>query len=73
MLHEARVFDVYRGGQMPDGKKSVAIRVSFQSPERTLSDKEGAVLPRAGSSFRVSERFDAELRVTGKTDHLPVA
>ena len=46
-LREARVFDVYRGGQIPDGSKSVAIRVVFQSSERTLSDEDARRAPRA--------------------------
>ena len=60
-LHEARVFDVYRGGQIPAGRKSVALRVSFQSPERTLSDEDArAIRERIVGALR--ERFDAELR-----------
>ena len=38
LLREARVFDVYRGEQVGEGRKSVAIHLSFQSPERTLTD-----------------------------------
>jgi len=34
----ARVFDVYTGKQVPPDKKSVAISLVFQSPERTLTD-----------------------------------
>src|SRR4029077_14529279 len=37
-LREATVFDVYRGEQAGAGKKSVALHLVFQSPERTLSD-----------------------------------
>jgi phenylalanyl-tRNA synthetase beta chain len=43
-LQEAAVFDVYRGDQVGAGRKSVAVRLTFQSPERTLSDDEAAVL-----------------------------
>ncbi|MCC7068503.1 MAG: phenylalanine--tRNA ligase subunit beta [Burkholderiales bacterium] len=47
-LHEAapafvravEVFDVYRGAGLPEGKKSVAIRVLMQDTERTLADNE---------------------------------
>ena len=35
-----RVFDVYRGEQVPAGKQSIAFSVVFQSPERTLSDED---------------------------------
>ena len=38
-LREIRVFDVYRGEQVGEGRKSVAFSVAFQSPERTLSKR----------------------------------
>ena len=38
LLRDARVFDVYTGRQVPPDKKSVAISLVFQSPERTLTD-----------------------------------
>ena len=60
-LREARVFDVYCGGQIPEGKKSVAIRVAFQSPERTLSDEDARVI-RERIVAGLAERFGAELR-----------
>ena len=40
LLREARVFDVYRGDQVGGGRKSVAIHLAFQSPERTLTEEE---------------------------------
>jgi phenylalanyl-tRNA synthetase beta chain len=33
-------FDLYRGKQIADGKKSFAIRIVYQSPSRTLTDEE---------------------------------
>ena len=39
-LREARVFDVYRGGQIGDGLKSVAVHLVFQAPDRTLTDED---------------------------------
>lgn len=39
-LTEVLVFDLYQGNQLPDGKKSLAFRLTFQSPERTLNDDE---------------------------------
>jgi phenylalanyl-tRNA synthetase beta chain len=60
-LREARVFDVYRGAQIGEGKKSVAIALVFQSPERTLSDEDAARLrERIVAVF--AERFGGELR-----------
>ncbi|MEJ2699101.1 MAG: phenylalanine--tRNA ligase subunit beta, partial [Desulfuromonadales bacterium] len=34
------LFDLYRGKGVPEGKKSLAIRVRYRSPERTLTDDE---------------------------------
>jgi phenylalanyl-tRNA synthetase beta chain len=60
-LREARVFDVYRGEQVGEGRKSVAIRVAFQSPERTLSDDDAAAI-RKRIVDALGKRFSAELR-----------
>ena len=60
-LREVRVFDVYRGGQIPEGKKSIALHVAFQSPERTLSDGDAREL-RERIVKALRDRFDAELR-----------
>jgi phenylalanyl-tRNA synthetase beta chain len=60
-LRELRVFDVYRGGQIPEGKKSIAFSVAFQSPERTLSDEDAREL-RERIVAALAERFGAELR-----------
>jgi phenylalanyl-tRNA synthetase beta chain len=61
VLREARVFDVYRGEQVGEGRKSVAIHLSFQSSERTLTDDEAAEL-RGRIVAALAERFGAELR-----------
>jgi len=34
------LFDLYRGKQIPEGKKSFAIRIVYQSPKHTLTDEE---------------------------------
>jgi phenylalanyl-tRNA synthetase beta chain len=60
-LRDARVFDVYRGGQVGEGKKSVAIALVFQSPERTLSDEDAAAM-RGRIVAELAERFGGELR-----------
>lgn len=36
----ARLFDEYTGERVPPGKKSLAFAVSFQSPEKTLTDED---------------------------------
>jgi phenylalanyl-tRNA synthetase beta chain len=60
-LRELRPFDVYRGEQVGEGRKSIAFAATFQSAERTLTDADAAVLrERIVSALR--ERFGAELR-----------
>jgi len=61
LLRTARVFDVYRGGQVGASRKSVAIHLSFQSPERTLTEEEATEV-RERIVAVLAERFDAELR-----------
>jgi phenylalanyl-tRNA synthetase beta chain len=60
-LREMRAFDVYRGEQVGQGRKSIAFAVTFQSPERTLSDEDAARL-RAAIVDVLKTRFQAELR-----------
>jgi len=61
LLREAQVFDVYRGAQVGEGRKSIAIHLSFQSPERTLTDEEAAEL-RSLIVAALADRFGGELR-----------
>jgi phenylalanyl-tRNA synthetase beta chain len=60
-LREMRVFDVYRGEQVGEGKKSIAFRAAFQSRDRTLSDEDAARL-RERIVRTLADRFAAELR-----------
>jgi phenylalanyl-tRNA synthetase beta chain len=60
-LRSMEPFDVYRGEQVGEGRKSIAFRVEFRSPERTLTDEEAAGL-RAKIVAALRERFGAELR-----------
>jgi len=60
-LREAHVFDVYRGDPVPEGRKSVALALSFQASDRTLSDEEAAGM-RERIVAALSERFGAEPR-----------
>jgi phenylalanyl-tRNA synthetase beta chain len=61
LLREARVFDVYRGDQTGERRKSVAIHLTFQSPERTLTEDEATEV-RSRIVGLLAERFGAELR-----------
>jgi phenylalanyl-tRNA synthetase beta chain len=40
LLREVRLFDVYTGEGVADGKKSIAFSLTFRSDERTLTDEE---------------------------------
>jgi phenylalanyl-tRNA synthetase beta chain len=60
-LREMHPFDVYRGEQVGEGRKSVAFAVSFQSTERTLTDEDAAAL-RERIVQALRDRFGAELR-----------
>ena len=40
LLEEADIFDLYEGGDLPPGARSVAIRLRFRARGRTLTDKE---------------------------------
>jgi phenylalanyl-tRNA synthetase beta chain len=42
LLRAAEVFDVYRGAQVGESRASLAIRLEFRAPDRTLTDEEVA-------------------------------
>jgi phenylalanyl-tRNA synthetase beta chain len=52
----AAVFDEYSGEQLPPGKRSVAVRVLFQDPTRTLTDEDVAA-----SRRQIVARLEREL------------
>jgi phenylalanyl-tRNA synthetase beta chain len=37
---EVRVFDVYTGSQVGEGKTSIALRVAFRAKDRTLGEED---------------------------------
>jgi phenylalanyl-tRNA synthetase beta chain len=40
LLRAAEVFDLYEGEQVGEGHKSLALRLEFRAPDRTLTDEE---------------------------------
>ncbi len=42
LLRDVAVFDLYRGEQVGEGNKSLALRLEFRAPDRTLTDDEVA-------------------------------
>jgi phenylalanyl-tRNA synthetase beta chain len=62
LLVHAGVFDVYRDeGRLGPGKVSLAIRLVFQDPERTLTEDEASIV-RETVVRALTDRFGAELR-----------
>jgi phenylalanyl-tRNA synthetase beta chain len=57
----ADVFDEFRGERIGAGRRSLAYRITYQSPERTLNDREvGETHERIEAALR--KQFDAEIR-----------
>jgi phenylalanyl-tRNA synthetase beta chain len=61
LLRELEVFDEYRGEQIGEGKRSLAFRLAFGSPEGTLTDEDVAPV-RASIVDALGTRFGAVLR-----------
>jgi len=40
LVRQVRIFDVYKGENAPEGKKSIAYSLLYQDPEKTLTDDE---------------------------------
>ncbi|HEV2219298.1 MAG TPA: phenylalanine--tRNA ligase subunit beta [Casimicrobiaceae bacterium] len=60
-VESLRIFDVYRGPELPSGQKSVAILVLMRDTQRTLTDEDSdAVVALLLSTLQ--DRFDATLR-----------
>jgi phenylalanyl-tRNA synthetase beta chain len=61
LLRGIRLFDVYRGQNLPAGKKSLAYALTYQAMDRSLTDKEVAKV-RAKIVGRVEKLLGAVLR-----------
>jgi phenylalanyl-tRNA synthetase beta chain len=61
LVRSVSLFDIYAGPPVPRGKKSLAFSISFQSPERTLSDADVAK-ERERIVQRLRRELGAELR-----------
>jgi phenylalanyl-tRNA synthetase beta chain len=61
ILTEVKLFDVYRGGQISPGKKSLAYSLTYQSSDHTLTDPE-LVQTRQRIIRRLEQELGAYLR-----------
>ena len=61
LLRDVRLFDLYTGEGVPAGKKSLAWSLTYQSPERTLTDAEVEAAQQAIIAA-LAKGFGAELR-----------
>jgi phenylalanyl-tRNA synthetase beta chain len=61
LLEDARLFDVYKGKNMEQSKRSLAFSLYFRHPERTLADTEAADCVK-NIVERLAGRFGAVLR-----------
>jgi phenylalanyl-tRNA synthetase beta chain len=60
LLRSAAIFDLFHGEQVGEGRKSIALRLEFRAPDRTLTDEEvtpirvliEAAIVEIGGSFR---------------------
>jgi phenylalanyl-tRNA synthetase beta chain len=60
LLERVTLFDEYRGEQLGEGKKSLALRLVFRAPDRTLTDEE--VAERRAAIERELEELGGRLR-----------
>lgn len=58
---DVTLFDVYRGDQLGAGRKSLAYRLTYQAPDKTLTDKDVEKIRRRIVQ-RLERELDAQLR-----------
>ncbi|SDS13655.1 phenylalanyl-tRNA synthetase beta subunit [Paenibacillaceae bacterium GAS479] len=61
LLESVKVFDVYTGEKLGEGRKSVALALVYRHPERTLTDDE-VTAAHASAVSALEQSFSAELR-----------
>jgi phenylalanyl-tRNA synthetase beta chain len=59
LVNNVVLFDLYRGEQVPSGKKSLAFRITYQSADHTLTDNEVN-----GVQDKILKRLEQELKST---------
>lgn len=61
ILRAVNLFDIYRGKQVEEGKKSVAFSLTYRHDDRTLTDKEVETV-HSGIVAALKEKFNANIR-----------
>lgn len=61
LLEDAELFDVFRGEQLGEGKKSLAFQLRFRASDRTLTDEEASEA-RLAAARLAEERLGAQMR-----------
>ena len=61
LLESVELFDVYRGKQVQEGKKSVAFKLTYRALDKTLTDEE-VVAVHNKVLAALKEKLDAALR-----------
>jgi phenylalanyl-tRNA synthetase beta chain len=61
LLEDVRLFDIYTGEQVGEGNKSLAYRLRFRAPDRTLTDEETSAV-RDAAVAEAARRVGAVLR-----------
>ena len=61
LLEDVRLFDVYTGPQIGEGRKSLALALRFRAPDRTLTEDEASAA-RDAAVANAAQRVGAEQR-----------
>jgi len=61
LIKSVKVFDVYEGKNIPENKKSIALNITIQSPEKTLSEDDLNKINQLIIST-VESKIDAKIR-----------
>jgi phenylalanyl-tRNA synthetase beta chain len=61
LLERVELFDIFRGGGIPAGRKSMAFSLRYRAPDRTLEDEEVSAV-HARVEQALSARFGAQVR-----------
>jgi phenylalanyl-tRNA synthetase beta chain len=61
LLKSVHLFDVYEGDRIEAGKKSLAFSLTYQDPEKTLTDEDVAVVQEKVVK-ELAQKWQADLR-----------